>query len=292
MDDGSPDDTYDFVSNIVKKYDSYEIYLYRQENVGVAETRNRCVELATGEYIAFMDQDDTVRSDYLERLVNTADKNNSDIAICGYVRRRDDGKILKTVFVDDNSFSKYRIVTPWARIYRKQFLVENNLKFLSTECGEDIYLNIQAYAITDKIAIIPQYTGYVWRYNSYSVSNTKQKSVTIAEAACDTFEKIVASLPDNRTSNRDDEEYFFIRACLFYLLFSSHSEKSSQVEHAYNRYFSFLEENFPNYMKNPLIRLSLPRGENFYVRFTVWGFMKLKRIGLAKAFAKCWSKFH
>lgn len=292
MDDGSPDYTYDFVKKIVDKYPTYDIKLFRQENRGVAETRNYCVTLATGEYIAFIDQDDTVDTEYLKKLVSEADTTDCDIAMCGYVRKRNDGKIIKTVRLSNSSFSKYRIVAPWARIYKKSFLIENSLKFLSTSCGEDTFLNIKAYALTPKTCIIEGYTGYIWHYNQNSVSNTHQKSIKTADTACATFEKIISELPEQRCSKPEDEEYFFIKACLFYLLFSSHSESKSDVDYAYNRYFDFLNNNFPNYEKNPLIGIFSPKCESFSVRFTVWAFMVLKRLRLARTFVHLWCKIH
>ena len=292
MDDGSPDDTYDFVANALKEFPSLDAHLYKQENSGVATTRNKCIQLAEGEYIAFMDQDDTVMPDYLEQLIKQTEIDNCDIVLCGYVRRTDEEKTLKTVSLCEDSFSKYRIVAPWARIYRRAFLIDNGLEFLPTPCGEDTYLTLQAYALTQNIRIVHGYTGYIWRYNPTSVSNTHQRSVKIADDACNTFEKIVAVLPKERHSKPEDEEYFFIRACLFYLLFSSHAESSDEVEYAYNRYFSFLEQHFPNYMKNPLIGITKPKSESVSVRCTVWGFLLLKKLGLGKTFAKLWSKIH
>ena len=292
MDDGSPDDTYDFVAEILKNYQNFDIQLLTQENMGVAETRNKCVTLASGEYVAFMDQDDTIMPDYLERLMGAAQKDDCDIAMCGYVRKRDDGKILKTVTLTNDSLSKYRIVAPWARVYKKSFLLDNGLKFLNTACGEDTYLTVKAYALTQNICELTDYNGYVWRYNPSSVSNTKQRSVKIADAACDTFKKIVALLPDQRYSKREDEEYFFIRSCTFYLLFASHAENSEQIDYAYNKYFSFLETNFPNYMKNPHVGLLKPKCESASVRCTIWGLLFLKKLGLARTFAKLWSKLH
>lgn len=290
MDDGSPDDTYDFVSGIIAEYPNFNIKLLRQENAGVAVTRNKCVRLSDGDYIAFMDQDDTIEKDYIEKLMSAAEEGDYDIVLCGYVRKSDAGKILKTVKLSDDSWSKYMIVAPWARIYKRSFLVENDLNFLKTACGEDTYLTIRAYAITEKIKSIVNYTGYIWRYNTTSISNTKQKSITMADVACETFEKIMEDLPQNRCSSFVDEEYFFIRGCLFYLLFSSHSENSKQVEYAYNKYFSFLEKHFPNYMKNKHVGLFRPKSENASVRAIVWFFLILKKIGLAKAFTKLWSK--
>ena len=288
MDDGSPDDTYDFVATLLPDYPTLNARLLRQENRGVAETRNACMTLATGDYISFMDQDDCLAPDYLEKLMGEAERTDADIVLCGYIRRTDEGKILKTVTLTTDSFSKYRIVAPWARVYKKSFLLEHDLKFLTTPCGEDTYLTVRAYAMTDKITILSGYAGYVWRYNPSSVSNSKQKSVTIANAACDTFERLVAALPTESCALPADEEYFFVRACIFYLLFSSHAENSAQVTDAYNRYFGFLNTHFPHYRKH--VRLRRPKGESFSVRFTVRFFVLLQKIGLAKCFAKLWSK--
>lgn len=290
MDDGSPDDTYEFASEVISRYPDREIRLFRRNNRGVAETRNECITLANGAYIAFMDQDDTFLPDYLERLMDTAQNGDADIVLCGYLHQRDDGKILQRVTLSADSWSKYRVITPWARIYKKSFLTENGLKYLSTPCGEDAYLTIRAYAHTDRIAVVENYAGYVWRYNRASVSNTKQKSATIADDACDTFEKIVASLPEKRFSKPLDEEFFFIRSCVFWLLFSSNAESSAQAEYAYDRYVSFLETHFPNYSKNKYISLFRPRSESLTVRCAVWGFMLLKKIGLAKPFVKLWCR--
>lgn len=290
MDDGSPDDTHDFVAALLPDYPTLNARLLRQENRGVAETRNTCMTLATGDYISFMDQDDCLEPDYLEKLMGEAERTDADIVLCGYIRRTDEGKVLKTVTLTTDSFSKYRIVAPWARVYKKSFLLQNDLKFLTTPCGEDTYLTVRAYAMTEKIAILSGYAGYVWRYNPASVSNTKQKSASIADAVCDTFEKIVATLPENSCASPVDEEYFFIRSCVFFLLFSSHAENGKQVAYAYDRYFSFLKSHYPAYRKNKNIGFTRPKGEAFSVRFTVRTFLLLQKIGLAKCFAKIWSK--
>jgi glycosyltransferase involved in cell wall biosynthesis len=92
MDDGSPDDSYDYISKIIEDYQDYDIRLLRQENRGVAETRNGCVLLANGEYITFIDQDDTIAEDYLERLMSAAEEACADIALCGYARKTNETK--------------------------------------------------------------------------------------------------------------------------------------------------------------------------------------------------------
>lgn len=290
MDDGSPDDTYDFVSKLIEKYQAPNIRLMTQENRGVAETRNGCVALARGKYVSFMDQDDTIEPDYLEKLVTAAKRSDADIAICGYVHKRNDAKILKTVTITKDSWSKYRVVAPWARIYKKEFLVSKGLKFLTTPIGEDMYLTVNAYAATKKIEVVENYAGYIWRYNEVSVSNTSQKKTSIAEAACDTFGKILEVLPEDRVSDPVDEEYFFIRSCLYCLLFSTYAASKDQIDTAYERYFSFLNQNFPNYRKNAHIGPFKLKSEEASVRLLVWAFMVMQKLKLAKLFVRMWVK--
>lgn len=290
MDDGSPDDTYDFVRKIVDKYPTYDIKLFRQENRGVAETRNYCVTLATGEYIAFMDQDDKMKPDYLEILMGATVENDKDIVLCGYERRTDENKLNKRITVYNDTLSKYRIITPWARIYRREFLIDNDLKFLTTKCCEDFYLTILAYAKTTNIGVIEDYSGYIWRYNPTSVSNTQQKSVMIVDAVCSTYEKIMQALPTDKVSSTEDEEYCFVRSCIYYLLYARHAENNSQIDYAYKKYFDFLDKYYPNYRKNKNISLFRPQHEDFSVRLMVCGFLMLKKVGLAKTFIKTWCK--
>ena len=290
MNDGSPDDTYDFVAKIIEKYPDRSIRLLTQENRGVAETRNTCVELATGEYVAFLDQDDRFKPDYLEKLMGKVTEADEDIVLCGYERRTDEDKMTKRITVTSDSLSKYRIITPWARVYRRQFLLDNGLKFLTTACCEDFYLTIHAYAITKNIGIVDDYSGYLWRYNKESVSNTKQKRVTIVDAVVSTYEKIVAELPENRVSSFEEEEYCFVRSCIYYLLYATNYEKTEQIDYAYDKYISFLNEHYPNYKKNRYISLFRPRCEEQIVRCMVWGFVLLVKLHLARPFIKLWCR--
>lgn len=289
IDDGSPDDTYDFVSHVIEEFPSCDIRLYRQENRGVAETRNAGILMATGDYIAFMDQDDLIKPDYLEKLMGVASKEACDIVICGFERQNDEGKVTKRVSLCDNDWAKYRVITPWARVYKKSFLIEHKLHFLTTACCEDFYITLLAYASTQSIKIVPDYTGYIWRQNPSSVSNAKQRSVENVNAVVSTFERIVTDLPADR-STRELEEYCFLRSCIWYLLFSCHAENGKQVAQAHDKYFDFLKTHFPHYKKSRYIGLFRPKGEDFTTRSMVWGFMLLEKLRLGKLFAKIWSK--
>jgi glycosyltransferase involved in cell wall biosynthesis len=94
VDDGSKDAT----SDAVNAFDDMRIKCVRQKNAGPAAARNRGLELATGEYIAFIDADDMIHRNYLERLVEMLEENDADIAMCSYkkvtIRNQEDYKRL------------------------------------------------------------------------------------------------------------------------------------------------------------------------------------------------------
>ena len=85
VDDGSSDSSSKVCQLYVKK--DPRVQLIIQPNGGVSSARNRGLEEAKGEFIAFIDGDDLVPAFYLERLISALD-NTSIMAMCSYVRIR------------------------------------------------------------------------------------------------------------------------------------------------------------------------------------------------------------
>ena len=74
VNDGSKDNTL----NICKKYADFNsrIVLINQENQGVSSARNKGIDISKGDYICFIDCDDKIDNDYLEKLYNIANEKN------------------------------------------------------------------------------------------------------------------------------------------------------------------------------------------------------------------------
>ena len=68
VNDGSKDSTLEILNELAKEYNN--LIVLTQENHGIAYTRNRGIEFATGEYLMFMDNDDYLDKDYIEQYVN------------------------------------------------------------------------------------------------------------------------------------------------------------------------------------------------------------------------------
>ena len=96
LNDGSTDNSLE----VIKKYaaDNDFIRVIDKENEGVAKTRNKGIQLANGKYIVFIDNDDFVDSDYLERFYNEIDQEQLDIVLGGYKRVNQE---MKTLFKQD-----------------------------------------------------------------------------------------------------------------------------------------------------------------------------------------------
>ena len=79
VDDGSNEDVADYCDELSHR--DLRIRVYHQKNRGVSSARNLGLEVAEGEYIAFVDADDWVEPDYIEKLLSAIEM-NAEMAIC------------------------------------------------------------------------------------------------------------------------------------------------------------------------------------------------------------------
>lgn len=90
VDDGSTDGTEQMV-----KEAGWPVRYYWQGNAGDAAARNKLVEFASGEYIAFIDSDDLLMPDALERMIGAANKENEPVVVYGpYLRIDQNGSVI------------------------------------------------------------------------------------------------------------------------------------------------------------------------------------------------------
>ena len=80
VDDGSPDNSFSICQEYVAKDSRFK--LIHQENKGLAGARNTCLKYMRGEYITWIDSDDVVDNNYLERLLEVQAETGADIVRC------------------------------------------------------------------------------------------------------------------------------------------------------------------------------------------------------------------
>lgn len=289
INDGSKDNSQKIIDEYKEKYPD-KIISINQQNKGVAITRNESIKRATGKYIMFVDNDDFLDIDYIETFVNEAEKNDYDIVLGGYRRPNENGKIIKKLKLKDTEWSKLMITAPWAKIYKKDYLLKNKFEFLNTNIGEDVYFNLSAMLISNKIKIIP-YIGYNWFYNTESISNTKQKNINKLQIY-ELLNSCYDSLKNRNLMNNHYEiiEAYFMRYIFWILTYTTKKQKYNIINEQYDKVFKWLKEKFPNYKKNKLIGFFKPKGELKSIRFATKIFYIFHSINLGKIFIYFYSK--
>lgn len=179
VDDGSRDNS----SAICKVYadnDKRFKYFFKN-NSGVADSRNIGLVNAKGDYISFLDSDDTYEEFFLEKLFNAIINNKSvAIAVCNINGINKDGiKLLsnfnlkeKNVIMSDKEFCMMQnflgSASLWNKIYKKEIF--NNITFPSRMLFEDNYVFHEIFGNSKySILIVNEYL-YNYHYNSNSIT--------------------------------------------------------------------------------------------------------------------------
>lgn len=289
IDDGSKDNSYEVIKALEKENPTI-VKGFTQENQGVANTRNNGVQYASGDFIMFSDNDDYLDKDCVEVFVKSILEQDADIVVGGYRRVAIDGKVLKErKLSEDSSWSKYVQICPWAKIYKRDFLIKNNLKFLSYPIGEDIYMNLIAYYKSSKVVSI-KYVGYNWLYNIESISSTIHKRIGKESDPIPMLEAIVKEIGNDEKFDDGFYEFAYVKFIIWYLLYSCKGADKDEIVDEYEKLFKWLSSNFPNYKKNKNISAFKPKGETLAVRLSIFIFIILHKIGLGKKFLTLYSK--
>ena len=285
IDDGSTDGTGEVVKEFAR-LDERVIYK-KQKNIGVAKTRNKAVGRARGEFVAFMDNDDFVDSDYLEKLLP---RKGEDVVISGFKRPDENGKIMTQMQLEDTEWSKFMNPTPWAKIYRRDFIVDNKLEFLDNNIGEDVYFNLVAMLTARKVRIL-DYVGYNWFYNRESISSTEHKNFEKVNI----FRLLNCSYDELKKrnlikKNYDLLEFFFYRFIVWFLLYSSKGQEGVKIGKIYDELFTWLGERFPGYKNNRLLKRGALPGEVKSTRVAYEVFLRFHKMGLGKMLVTLYAK--
>lgn len=161
VNDGSTDNSENLINDYLRNYKN--IVYFKQKNQGLGATRNKGIELSSGEYIAFLDSDDWADYDYYENMYNLAKKEDADLIISSYcveILNTESKDIVKHEY---NSNMKYLddlikgdvAGFSWNKLYKKSLITENKLKFPLRgylENVEDQYFSFRCVALSKKIS--------------------------------------------------------------------------------------------------------------------------------------------
>ena len=161
VDDGSPDSCPALCDAAAAK-DS-RIRVIHQKNRGLSGARNAGLDAAEGEWIAFVDSDDTIMPDFCAKLYHAAQEAGAQMAVCNY-RQVDEAMQA----LEHSTLLPYMVV--WNKLYHRSIFAQ--LRFAEGKLNEDTLLIAYAYEKADRIANIPD-ALYLYRKVAGSIVNSK-----------------------------------------------------------------------------------------------------------------------
>lgn len=194
VNDGSTDNSLEILHAIAQS--DPRIIVLSQENAGVSAARNAGLEIAHGDYVAFVDSDDELEPDMYETLLNLATCYQVDIAHCGYKKIHLDGTEKDVqgtgkLLVQDSQEAieclltgKFFVGSPCNKLYKRELFSDIHFD-TSLKINEDVLVNVQIFLKAKKLVFldVPKYHYFEREGSSCSRTDLLRKKQDCVAAA-------------------------------------------------------------------------------------------------------------
>lgn len=176
VDDGSTDSSGSICDEFALQDNRFKVF--HIENGGVAAARNYALGQCSGEYLMFVDSDDWVESDFLEKMYDEAVKMHSDMVICDFYIEKDHETKTKS-HISISGFRGYvseailkEQIHPglWHKLFLKQIIDEHNIRFPKYNYMEDLYFVLCYLHYASNVSFVYQ-PLYHYRIHGESLAN-------------------------------------------------------------------------------------------------------------------------
>lgn len=197
VDDGSSDKSFAICEQYAKNDDRFHIIL--KQNGGPGSARNEGLKHATGDYICFMDADDEVTPHWLSNYFQVLSVVDSDIIFQNYINENKEGRLILKDYHFNELSEITAINTPsvyndcfkdnwvlqtatWSKCYKAAIIKYNNITFIENiKVFEDFMFYVHVLNVASVITVTNG-AGYIYHYNSDSLSRTKESRERMYEA--------------------------------------------------------------------------------------------------------------
>ena len=206
VDDGSKDKSFSLVSDYAVGHDN--IIVIKQENQGVACSRNNAVKLATGDYLAFVDADDMLAEGSLKNLLNIATNNKADMVKATHVEvpqeasfedysPNDGNNNVIEVMTGEEAIVKVTNLKEgycWGYLISRQLIIDNGICFPPDVSFMEDWAFITQALLKCKSFVNAGILYYLYRRNNTScVANMSSEKVLLGCRSIDIVTKAAAS---------------------------------------------------------------------------------------------------
>lgn len=248
VNDGTKDNS---MKKIEKYFSDLRIKIINKENGGLSSARNAGLAIAKGEYISFIDSDDFIEEKMLEELYNESE--NADIVFSDNLNyNMIDSKVSKEErkFFFDNMVNKgsyicmYSSAVVWNKIYKREFIEINNLKFVEGIIHEDDIFTIKSHFLAEKVKYIKKFHYYYRVNRKDSIMNNKIKDNHLRNYKI-IYEQVKEFYDNFNGTNFEKLRLYLLKS--YYLIFRMRLEGNvnkieiTDFENKFKKYYSELK---------------------------------------------------
>ncbi len=173
VDDGSPDNCPKICDDYQKK--DNRIKVIHKQNGGLSDARNAGLEIATGDYIGFVDSDDYIAPDMYEKLLLLAESKDCEIAVCGFIKVTSKAMQNKNIALGIKVLTKeqalYELMCEetfedyaWNKLYKKELFKETNIRYPKGMAFEDTFTTYKLFLASNRV-VVTESPLYYYRIN-------------------------------------------------------------------------------------------------------------------------------
>lgn len=241
VDDGSTDTCKSIVDEFAA-LDSRCIVIH-QVNKGLSGARNSGLDIATGDYLFFLDSDDILDFFIIEKLLKAILQYDADISCCGTVFCNENGKLIKKECTDSVKIFKgkeqiYGLIKTkeiptmaWGKLYKKQLF--NNVRFPQGQVFEDVATIYKTLLASNNTVLINE-SLYWYRQvmNSISHKSFNIKKLDLLTSQKNREDDLVKQFPDLTPYFLCERVYVSLR--IYYELISGYSKDTKLLQDTKN----------------------------------------------------------
>jgi len=250
VNDGSPDRSGDICDEIAGE--DKRVKVIHKSNSGAASARNAGLDSAKGEFIAFVDSDDTIEENMYECLYDRITETTADICICGFkvlyenytrVRKTPHERVMSSIqlfeaFLEDYKSYAFLITGPWNKLIRREILLDQGnegcISVRFPEClrnAEDMWFIVDCICAAGNGVAFIDFTPYLYSLvnNPLSLSSEDSKEIfdDRSRALNHLSDVMLGALPERTT---DIESFTKLRHCINLVHIIRHSAVNKKLQ--------------------------------------------------------------
>ena len=254
--DGSPDGSQDIIDEYVRKHEN--VVSFKKENGGLGDARNFGLERAKGEYIGFIDSDDWAEPDMYEKMYAKAKEDDCDLVVCDLIYTFEDGSKedyteagIRKLVPDNKKAGFLSPLFAWNKLYKKELLMDNSLRYPVGLWYEDIPVTLPCFALSKKTGYVNEaFVHYVQRVSSIMGNRTSRKFYDIFTV----LDSVYAFFKEHDLLDEyhDELEYVFAQQLMVYGTFRFlRSDDYYDLSETARR---FMNERYPEWKGNAYLK--------------------------------------